>query len=751
MNLLRIPIISHMKYSVLVLMLCTAVQSALYAQSLVGTVTDRFKDPLAHVHVLNKSTDQHTHTDEVGVYAMDGVSTGDTIIFTHVGYENQVVMVRNVQSPLLVTLEVDIVNLEDIVITSGADALELISDIDIRTNPVNSSQDVLRTVPGLFIGQHAGGGKAEQIFLRGFDIDHGTDINLTVDGLPVNMVSHAHGQGYADLHFVIPETIKEVDFGKGPYRPDQGNFTTAGFVSFKTKNKVNESILKFEAGQFDTYRMMGMFSLLNNQRHNAYVATEHLSTDGPFDSSQNFHRTNVFGKYTGLISNNNKIGLILSHFTSRWDASGQIPQREVDQGSITRFGAIDDTEGGYTERSNLMVQYDKYINDHTSLKNTIFVSQYDFELYSNFTFFLEDPVNGDQIKQKERRLTYGLNSEYHHAFATNTIKGSWNAGAGLRTDRVRDNELSRTLNRSDVLEHLSLGTVYETNLNAYLSADIRLGKWGFNPSARVDYFDFQYNNDLDSLYRTHATSDAFVSPKLNIFYHPSPELQLYMKGGKGFHSNDTRVAVARDGKQTLPAAYGADVGFVWKPSSKVLINMAYWYLFLEQEFVYVGDAGIVEPSGKTRRQGVEFSSRYQPFPWLFWNLDANYTYARSIDDPEDANYIPLAPDFTFVTGLNVIHPAGYYGSIDVRHIADRPANEDNSIVAVGYTVADINVGYQWKHLGLSIQVQNLFDVEWNETQFATQSRLSFEDQPVEEIHFTPGTPFFLKCVVAYRF
>ena len=224
-----------------------------------------------------------------------------------------------------------------------------------------------------------------------------------------------------------------------------------------------------------------------------------------------------------------------------------------------------------------------------------------------------------------------------------------------------------------------------------------------------------------------------------------------MKTGKGFHSNDTRVVVAEEDRETLPSAYGFDAGFIWKPNPKMFFNVAYWWLYLEQEFVYVGDAGIVEPSGETRRQGVELNYRYQPFPWLFWNLDANFTHTRSINEDEGNDFIPLAPDLTIVSGLNVKHKSGWYGGLNVRYLDDRPANEDNSIVAEGYTVADMNVGYKWKQLNLGIQVQNLFDTEWNETQFATESRLQNEVVPVEEIHFTPGTPFFIKGVVEYNF
>lgn len=727
------------------------VNGTLFAQSVRGTITNNSQNTIAEANVLNKRTEIHTHSNEQGSFVLEHCSVGDTIVVSSSGYQTRQVVVNSLNETLSIVLDEKIIILEEVNITPKIDALHIITDIDLQTNPVNSSQDILRKVPGLFIGQHAGGGKAEQIFLRGFDIDHGTDINITVDGLPVNMVSHAHGQGYSDLHFVIPETVNKIDFGKGAYYEDKGNFTTAGYVDFQTKKRLDNSSIKLEAGQFDTYRLLGMFKLVESSNHNAYLATEFQSTDGYFESPQNFHRTNIFGKYSGRLSSKDYLEASVSYFDSKWDASGQIPQRAVDNGLITRWGAIDDTEGGNTSRTNFSLKHRKYLDANSSITNSFYLSHYDFELYSNFTFILEDSINGDQIRQKEDRMIYGVNSEYVRSFSNGNISGNWKAGVSLRNDRSKDNELSRTANRSETLERLRLGDINETNVGAYLGAEIDVKRWTFNPAVRVDYFDFQYNNHLDSLYGTQGQTQAIVSPKLNVLFSATDNLQLYLKTGKGFHSNDSRGVVAQGGQEILPASYGGDAGFIWKPTRKMLINIAYWYLYLEQEFVYVGDAGIVEPSGQTTRQGIDFSYRYQPLKWLFWNVDANYTLARSIDDPEGQNFIPLAPDLTLTSGLAVNFKSGIFGGINVRHIEDRPANEDNSIVAEGFTIVDVNAGYQWKDLTLGVQVQNLFNTEWNEAQFATESRFQGETESVEEIHFTPGTPFFLKASLQYNF
>lgn len=724
---------------------------SLFGQSLSGTIVDEFNQPIRQVNVFNQTNEQHTHSDDQGRFEFETISVGDTLYFSHISYEGKSLVVTSLDAEVTINLKTRLMDLEEVVIQPTVNNLRLITDLDLEITPLNSAQDLLRKVPGLFIGQHAGGGKAEQIFLRGFDIDHGTDIQITVDGLPVNMVSHAHGQGYADLHFVIPETVDRLDFGKGPYRADKGNFTTAGYVDFGTKKELDHSTLKLEVGQFNSQRLLGLFKLVNTDRHDAYLAAEYNATDGPFESPQNFHRINLFGKYNGMLSNSDQVGVTASYFTSKWDASGQIPQRAVDNQTITRFGAIDDTEGGQTSRTNIQIHYNKIIDNQSELKSMVYFSRYDFELYSNFTFFLEDSLNGDQIRQHEARNMFGARTAYKRRFTLGKLRGNIEAGLSWRNDQSNDNELSRTRNRSETLETIQRGNINETNLEGYIGATIHLDKWLFNASVRLDYFDFQYNDALAPAYQTQTTNQALFSPKLNIAYNPSQALQVYIKAGRGFHSNDTRVVLAETGREILPVASGIDIGTVWKPIPKMLFNLAYWYLHLEQEFVYVGDAGIVEPSGQTQRQGVELSYRYQILPWLFWSLDGNYTLARAIGEPQGANYIPLAPDFTLTSGVNVMHPIGIYGGVNVRHMNDRPANEDFSIVAEGFTVVDLNVGYKFAHWDFSIQIQNLLNTEWNEAQFATESLLRNETEPVEEIHFTPGTPFFLRGAIAYKF
>ena len=715
------------------------------SQAVSGTVNDADGKPLSDVLIRDLISKTHAHTDINGKFTLEKTKNDDSLQISKQGFITQKIKLSTTDL-LSIQLEEKPFFLEEVTITNNLKYLNTISKIDLEIQPVSNSQDLLRKVPGLFIGQHAGGGKAEQIFLRGFDCDHGTDINVTVDGMPVNMVSHAHGQGYADLHFVIPETVDNIDFDKGSYFVDKGDFTTAGYVGFNTKNALQNSSLSFEGGQFDTFRTVALFNLLNKENQSAYFAGEYMMTDGYFDAPQNFNRINLFGKYAAKMNNGDKLAIAVSHFKSQWDASGQIPDRAVNDGTISHYGAIDPNEGGNTGRTNFNLQYDAKIDENTHIKNTAYWSKYDFELYSNFTFFLNDPVNGDQIKQKESRTIVGFQSEYNEKL---NEKWFFKLGAGLRNDNNKDVELSHTLNRKTVLDYLSLGNVNQTNLFTYTSFDFTSGKWLINSGVRVDYFKFGYEDQLASTYTNQTQTKAIVSPKLNFLYTQNDKLQYFLKLGKGFHSNDTRVVVAQKGEKILPETYGADLGINWKPFPRMIVNSAIWYLYLAQEFVYVGDEAVVEPSGKTERKGFDFGFRYQLTNWLFWNTDYTYTHARSIDEPKGNDYLPLAPVHTLMNGFSVKDLKGFSGSLRTRFLGDRPANEDNSVVAKGYCITDFSVNYQIKKVSIGINIDNIFNTKWKETQFLTESRLANETDPVEEIHFTAGTPFNARLILKY--
>ena len=740
----------------LIILLCVFGISITTAHELNGTVISEDNEkPIQGVGVYNKSSGAYTYTNVSGYFEIDDISVGDIIYFYQLGYKNYELTIdaSHLDSTIKVIMEISSASLDQVLIVSKVNVLSSFVDVDLKTSPVKSSQDILRKIPGLIIGQHAGGGKAEQIFLRGFDIDHGTDIAIDVDGMPVNMVSHAHGQGYADMHFIIPETIENLDFGKGSYYADKGNFNTAGYVDIKTKKTIDKNSISVEAGQFNTIRAMSMLKIWDGENSNAYVASEMNVTDGVFDSPQNFNRLNIMGRYNYNNYKDQEFNLSLSHFQSKWDASGQIPQRAVDQGLIGRFGAIDDTEGGNTSRTNIWINHIKHLDEHASISSSAYVTNYDFELFSNFTFFLEDPVNADQIRQFEERTIIGAKSVFEESFhlEDHDQQLKYRVGIGFRYDDVNDVQLSRTKNRKELLERLAFGNVDELNAFSFADLNYKFKKWTFNPGLRLDYFTFDYEDLLSETYDSRSEDKVLLSPKLNFIYSSSPKAQYFLKTGLGYHSNDTRVVTAQSGEQILPTAVSADLGTILKPTDKLVINAALWSLFLQQEFVYVGDAAIVEPSGKTARYGVDFGLRYQIADWLYFNTDVNYTYARSTEEPNGQDFIPLAPDLTSAGGFTANNLGNFSGGISYRYIKDRPANEDNSIVAEGYFVTDLNLNYNYKNWTFGLIVENLFDVDWNETQFATESRLMNETEPIEEIHFTPGVPFFLRGKVSVKF
>lgn len=384
-------------------------------------------------------------------------------------------------------------------------------------------------------------------------------------------------------------------------------------------------------------------------------------------------------------------------------------------------------------------------------KNQLYYSDYHFELYSNFTFYKEDPINGDRIRQKEHRNLYGYNGSYHKISYAGSTQITSEIGSNIRMDRTDNSELSRTEDRSSATAHLMLGNISENNLAGYISETFVFNpKFSINAGLRYDYFHDEYSDKLSGNTSGKASA-SIVSPKLSFFYHLNDKAQLYLNTGRGFHSNDTRVVVPQNGLKILPPAYGSDFGTVVKPSKNILVNVAVWYLWLDQEFVYVGDEGSVEPSGKSERYGADLSLRYQPVNWLYADMDLNYSHGRAVDEPKSANYLPLAPHFTSIGGITAKTKSGINTSLRYRYMGDRPANEDYSVVAKGYFVTDVSVNYQKKKYEIGFFIQNLFNVKWKGTQFDTESRLQNEPAPVSEIHFTPGTPFSAKMSFTLNF
>lgn len=720
------------------------------AQVVKGRITSENDELLIGVHIANVSSGSHAHSNELGEFYIERTNEGDSLMFEYIGYQSVIIVLQS-RDDIEVEMKSTPLLLKEINVDSDLDPLNLTSRINNNLQNLRSSQEILRIVPGLFTGQHAGGGKAEQLFVRGFDLDHGTDLAISVDGMPVNMVSHAHGQGYSDLHFVIPELIDVVSFTKGPHESSAGNFATAGQVEIKLKDKLESNAIKTEIGMFNSRRLVGLFDLLDDVDHqNAYVAFEHKVSDGPFESPQLFNRTNAILKYQRINPSRGKFGIGVSYFTSNWQASGQIPQRAVQEEMISRFGAIDDTEGGQTSRASIQIEHFKQLSKQTFIKSDYYASNYKFNLFSNFTFFLRDSINGDQIQQKENRVLYGGRTTVVNSSKLAGSKWINSMEIGFRQDNAQDVMLANTLNRAKILSYEQFGDISELNSFISFSSTLNRGKWIINPSVRYDAFSFTYHDQLSTEYSRLNNTEAVVSPKLSLSY-TNKKASYFIRSSYGFHSNDARLMLEDLNKPLLAKAWGTDIGAVLNLRKGVLAHLTLWHLRSEEELVYVGDAGIVENNGASERKGVELSLRWQVLKNIVLSSDISYTHARGLEGESGSKFIPLAPSFTHMLNLDLIAIKGFNSRISLRSIGDRPANEDFTITAKGYNVVDAKFSYDLGRIQIQLSALNIFDVDWNETQFATESRLVNEAESVEEIHFTPGTPLFVQLGLKFSF
>lgn len=762
-------------FCVLIALLVVSInQTKAQTASITGVVKDSETGQLIEDVVITiEKSNSHTHTDATGTFSFVSLAAGTyDIDLNKLGYEKQVVstsisdgenkkleinLVFNAKSLKTVNIETDR--------PVSAASSQYISQVDFENRPKNSAQDMLRLVPGLFIAQHAGGGKAEQVFIRGFDCDHGTDVATFVDGMPVNMPSHGHGQGYMDLHFLIPEVVKSMDVFKGPYAPQYGNFATGAAVGFNTVDTLKNNLVQLESGYVpnlsDITSQRGLFLLQLpdiNSKTTSYIAADIVNNRGYFEQSQDFNRVSFLSKTVVAINDHSSFKFSVGGFGSSWDASGQIPERAVKSGLITRYGSIDNLEGGTTQRNNFNLSYNTQV-DGGEFETQVYTSTYRFKLFSNFTFFAEDSINGDMIEQTDNRIVRGINSRYTVAHKLGNMNNKFTIGASFRADDI-GNQLwyapkrTRTTARARANFHERSSDVYANEVfrfNDHFRAELGL---------RYDYFTF----DVDDLLPTDSTRTNYsgynhqvlMSPKLNLIYTASKHFQLFINSGSGYHSNDARAVVQDSKNHQLPRSVGAEIGAIANVGSRFVFSGALWWLDLSNELVYVGDDGTTENKGSSRRTGVDLSTRLQLTSWLFADVDLNISKNVFTDtlfgSQEKTDFlVPLAPTATSTGGLTVKLKKGFEASIRYRYIADRPGNETNSVVAYGYNVVDFSANYRAKKFKVGLLIENLLDTEWNEAQFDTESRLPFENQAVSEIHYTPGTPFFSKLTVGYLF
>ncbi|MEM1094503.1 MAG: TonB-dependent receptor [Bacteroidota bacterium] len=757
-----------------------------------GQVVDaQSNNPLPGVQVIMESTGYGEVTGADGRFQIEAVRRGAyTLVARLIGFgtHEQTIIVSEASLDLgEIRLTEQPIDLGEVVAqadyafsTASSSALRA---FDLLTRPTDSAQDLLRLVPGLITAQHAGGGKAEQIFMRGFDADHGTDVALTIDGMPINMVSHGHGQGYADLHFIIPEVVQRVDVHKGPYRADQGNLATAGSVHYTTRDHLEHSLVRVEGGNFGTSEVTALLQLPSPTAHQgAYLAGQFYRTDGPVDVPQGLNRFNLFGKVHRHLNASTEVALTASSFSSAWDASGQIPQRAVDQGLIGRFGTLDPLEGGATTRHAIGVAYETHTEGH-DLDLNAYAGQYRFKLFSNFTYFLDNEEGGDMIEQTDDRMFYGLHGRYRVQQPLGTMYSTTTLGGGVRAD-----DINATLWESPQRvrgQALVDADMTERNLFLWGQEELIVRPWlRVQAGLRADYFTFDVDDQLEGVSDVRPRASGFaqqviVNPKASVVVSPMPSLDVFVNGGSGFHSNDARNVVqqarreelARTQQQvppsqrlsptdvndeetfygTLPRAVGGEVGLRKQFGPRAMLSAAVWQLDLESEYVYVGDGGFTELNGPSRRYGLDLEGRVALTPWLSADADVNLANGRLRDAPAGEDHIALSPRVTSTGGLSVRHPQGFTAGLRYIHIGDRPANESGSVTAEGYTILNAVAALQVGTVEVSLALENLLDVAWNEAQFDTESRLRGEAAPVSELHFTPGTPRHIRLGIGYRF
>ncbi len=657
---------------------------------------------------------------------------------------------------------------------------------------------LLNNIPGLVVAQHQGGNKAPQYLIRGFDADHGTDFAVFADGLPVNLVTHGHGQGYADINFVIPETIERYQLRKGPYFFEYGDFANAGALNFVTKDELAENFLLVEGGSFGTQRyVMGASPQIGDVK--TLIAVQAFYTNGPFENEENLSKYNGLVKLTFEPTEASKLSMQASAYQGDWDGSGQLPLREVSAGRLDRFGSVDPTEGGRTDRENANLQYRNRLTPQDELTAQLYGSRYKLRLWSDFTFFKDtgtrfidagggrivdtrggptvagaDDVPGDGIEQNDSRWLYGGRTRLAHTWELFGRTVTSFVGIESRNDDI-DLALYRQVRRNRFFTVNRLNVV-ERSFGGYVGNEVLLAEWvRFEFGLRADYLHFTGTNRLprqaadptfDAVLITGTTSDHVLSPKANLVLTPWTDTDLYLNFGEGYHSNDARNALLGRGTDFSPLT--KSLGYEFGTRTKQLdgrldAGAAVWLLDLDSELVFSGDGGNQEtaaggnflPAGPSRRWGVDFEARYQITRWLVADYDLAYADPRF----ENGDAIPLAPTLLMNGGLTAELLPGLSVALRSRYLDDRPAIEDRSLVARGYFLLDLIAQYRWRNVEVSLQALNLTNTDWREAQFADTSCVRREVgkatgcaaqpgkqrthavDPADDIHFTPGNPF----------
>ena len=638
----------------------------------------------------------------------------------------------------------------------AASSQQFIPDKEYLLQPQGRPAQVLRLIPGFMAVEHSGGaGKADQYFVRGFDADHGTDVAFFTDDMPINFRSHAHGQGYADLNFIIPETIEGLDAYKGAYLPEFGDFNTAAAINFRTRQVVKEGVVQAAGGQFDTQRYLLMISP-TKEKVRTLLAGEGYYTNGPFVNDNRYFRANLLGKMTTNLSNRDELSLTATFQKAQWNASGEIPLRAVNDGTLERFGAIDPSEGGKTLRSTVRLNYHYDTPSRGQFFANAYGQYYKLDLFTNFTFFLTDPVNGDGIQQSDHRGVYGGDLGFKQHGEVFGMPGVGTIGFQTRVDEIHARLGTQT-------KRTPTGTttdsdILEASYAPFVKAEIQPTPWmRLTGGVRAELFTFDVTNRCDTCVERPAgqTSSGLLLPKANLILGPWFKTELFANYGEGYHSNDARSAVAPGGVP-LARAKTYEVGLrsqPWGPDG-LMLTATLWGIDLQSELVFAGDQGTTEARGPTKRRGVEAAIRGQLSGSLYMNSSITWTKAEFTN----GEAIPLAPELTAYGALLLQWPEGLRTQLQATYMGVRPLTEDRSLKAPSWVVFDLTERYllpvklPYGRLEAFLFIQNLFDTKWEQAIFAFTSRLPNEPPGgVQDIHFVPGNPRFFMGGLAWYF
>jgi outer membrane receptor protein involved in Fe transport len=624
---------------------------------------------------------------------------------------------------------------------ADASSAGVVTQEQIENRPISRPAEVLEVVPGLVATQHSGDGKANQYFLRGFNLDHGTDLSTFIDGVPNNLRTHGHGQGYNDLNGLMPELIDTIEYRKGPYYAEDGDFSSAGSVHIRYKDRLDDDFYQLTAGGNAYGRaVLGASGPLGT---GSWLGAADLEVyDGPWDKSGDERKVSLLGRYTGGDATQGyHVNLMAYH--NQWQSSDQIPQRAVDEGLIDAFGQIDPFLGGETSRYTASGDYHAAVGPGHLLVNAYAV-HYNFNLYSNITYFLDDPVHGDEFEQRDNRNYYGGVAKYVQAWNTGGIAQELSVGIETRLDDIGTVGLYHTQARERI-GTVRQDSVEEGSVAAFVSYSTRWTDWFRSViGARYDYYDANVESTIAE--NSGTATDNRPSPKLSLIFGPWKNTEVFANIGRGFHSNDARGGTLRvdPNDSTEPAASqellvpttGEEIGVRTSPADDLTFTASFWRLKIGSELVFAGDGGTTEPSFPSTRSGIELSAYYRPVSWLL--IDADYAPSRarfSAANPAGKR-IPNAVERAASVGAEFSGPGRWFGGLRYRFLGPAPLIEDDSARSHSTTIVNAEAGYRLTdNVRMSIEVLNLLDSEQNDITYFYDSQLADESSAVSDYHF----------------